>query len=148
MVDRDGSGGRQGPGNRRICGEQPTDRRGYAAAIWDPATGQWTLGASAVKPRLYHSIALLLPDGSVLTGAGGAPGPVKNLNAEMYYPGYLYDGSGQPATRPSLVAAPDLLRLQLNPQFAATVASATPISRVTFVHTGAVTHTFDPGWLI
>ena len=117
----------------------------YAAAIWDPATGQWTVGASAVKPRLYHSIALLLPDGSILTGAGGAPGPVKNLNAEMYYPGYLYDGSGQPAARPSLVAAPDLLQLQLNPQFAAIVASATPISRVTFVHTGAMTHTFDPG---
>ena len=38
----------------------------YAATIWDPATGQWTLGASAVKPRLYHSIAMLLPDGSEL----------------------------------------------------------------------------------
>ena len=58
----------------------------YAATIWNPATGQWTLGASAVKPRLYHSTALLLPDGSVLTAGGGAPGPVKNLNAEIYYP--------------------------------------------------------------
>ena len=55
----------------------------YAAAIRDPVTGQWTLGASAVKPRLYHSTALLLPDGSVLTAGGGAPGPVNNLNAEI-----------------------------------------------------------------
>src|SRR5512132_4550298 len=68
----------------------------YAAMLWDPATGQWTLGASAVKPRLYHSIALLLPDGSVLTGAGGAPGPVNNLTMEVYYPPYLFDASGQP----------------------------------------------------
>ncbi len=44
----------------------------YTAEIWNPATGQWTAGANAAKPRLYHSIALLLPDGSVLTGAGGA----------------------------------------------------------------------------
>ena len=98
----------------------------YAAAIWNPATGQWTLGASAVKARLYHSIALLLPDGSVLTGAGGAPGPVKNLNAEIYYPGYLYDGSEQPAARPSLVAAPSLLQLHLNQQFAAIYSSRRP----------------------
>jgi hypothetical protein len=73
----------------------------YSATIWDPASGRWTVGASAVKPRLYHSIAMLLPNGSVLTAGGGAPGPVKNLNAEIYYPGYLYDASGQPAVRPS-----------------------------------------------
>ena len=88
---------------------------------------------------------MLLPDGSVLTGGGGAPGPVKNLNAEIYYPGYLYNGYGQPAARPSLVTAPGLLQLHLNQQFAATVGSAAPIGRVTFVHTGAVTHTFDSG---
>ena len=117
----------------------------YAAAIWDPVTGQWTLGASAVKPRLYHSTALLLPDGSVLTAGGGAPGPVNNLNAEMYYPPYLYDVSGQPAARPSLVTAPGSVQLHLNQQFAATVGSAAPISRVTLVHAGAMTHTFDSG---
>ena len=32
------------------------------AEIWDPATGQWTLDATGVKARLYHSTALLLPD--------------------------------------------------------------------------------------
>ena len=117
----------------------------YAAEIWDPATGQWTLGANAAKPRLYHSIALLLPDGSVLTGAGGAPGPVSNLNAEIYYPTYLFknDGFGQPAVRPSLVNAPDLLQLSLNSQFAATVGSSDQISRVTLLRTGSVTHAFD-----
>jgi hypothetical protein len=112
----------------------------YAAEIWDPATGQWTLGANAGKPRLYHSIALLLPDGSVLTAGGGVPGPVNNLNAEIYYPPYLYDSAGQPAARPSLVAAPDLLQLSLNQQFAAIVGVGDQISRVTLVRTGSVTH--------
>ena len=117
----------------------------YAAEIWDPATGQWTLGARAAKPRLYHSIAILLPDGSVLTGAGGAPGPVKNLNAEIYYPPYLYDASGQPAARPSLLDAPGVVQLSLNPQFAVTLGGADPISRVTLLHMGAVTHAFELG---
>jgi Galactose oxidase-like, Early set domain/Glyoxal oxidase N-terminus len=115
----------------------------YAVEIWDPTTGRWTFGANAVKPRLYHSIALLLPDGSVLTAGGGAPGPVKNLNAEIYYPGYLYDASGQPAARPSLIDAPSLLQLHFNQQFAASVGSADPISRVTLVRTGSVTHTLN-----
>jgi hypothetical protein len=114
----------------------------YAAEIWDPATGQWTSGASAVKPRLYHSTALLLPDGSVLTGGGGAPGPVKNLNAEIYYPSYLFDGFGQPAARPSIVSTDN--PLHVNQQFAVTVGTADPISRVTLVRTGSVTHAFNP----
>jgi Galactose oxidase-like, Early set domain/Glyoxal oxidase N-terminus len=116
----------------------------YAAEIWDPTTGQWTLGARAVRPRLYHSIALLLPDGSVLTAGGGAPGPVKNLNAEIYYPPYLFGAFGQPAARPSLVNAPGLLQLHLNQQFAVTMGTAEPISRVTLARTGSVTHAFDP----
>ena len=109
----------------------------YAAEIWDPATGQWTLGANAAKPRLYHSIALLLPDGSVLTAGGGAPGPVNNLNAEIYYPPYLYDASGQPATRPSLLSAPAIVQLSVNRQFAAAVGAGNQISRVTLLRTGS-----------
>ena len=61
----------------------------YQVEIWDPATGHWTAGASAAVPRLYHSNALLLTDATVLTGGGGAPGPLANLNAEIYYPPYL-----------------------------------------------------------
>jgi hypothetical protein len=83
----------------------------------------------------------LLPDGSVLTGAGGAPGPVKNLNMELYYPGYLFDAFGQPAVRPSIVNSDTLL--YVNQQFAVTVGSADPISRVTLVRTGSATHAFN-----
>ena len=34
--------------------------------IWSPTTGQWTRGASGQVARLYHSTAMLLPDGSVV----------------------------------------------------------------------------------
>src|SRR5262249_50060432 len=45
----------------------------YQVELYNPKTGNWTLGASAAIPRLYHNSALLLPDGSVLTAGGGAP---------------------------------------------------------------------------
>ncbi len=108
----------------------------------------WTLGACpaacAKIPRLYHSSALLLRDGSVLTGGGGAPGPINELNAEIYYPSYLYlkDGSGNPAPRPTIVAAPG--RLFLGQNFSLTVGSADQIGAVNLVRVGANTHSFDP----
>jgi hypothetical protein len=78
-----------------------------SAEMWNPATGTWTQGASAVNARLYHGSALLLPDASVLIAGGGAPGPLKNLNAEIYYPPYLFDATGARAARPEIISAPD-----------------------------------------
>jgi len=111
----------------------------YKAEIWDPATGHWTAGASATKPRLYHSNSLLLPDASVLTAGGGAPGPVNNLNAEIYYPPYLYGNHGKPAVRPVInTAAPQ--SLLPGDTINITVGSTDQISRLTFVRTGSATH--------
>ena len=38
------------------------------AEIYDPATNTWTAAATAQAARMYHSIALLLPDGRVSRG--------------------------------------------------------------------------------
>ena len=122
----------------------------YPAEILNPVSipPTWTLGvcpaACAKVPRLYHSSALLLPDGSVLTGGGGAPGPTNELNAEIYYPPYLYlqDGSGNPAPRPTIVAAPG--RLFLGQNFSLTVGSNDQIAVVNLVRVGSNTHAFDP----
>lgn len=111
----------------------------YNAEIWDPATGRWTLGAAAAKPRLYHSNALLLTDGTVLTGGGGAPGPVLNLNAEIYYPPYLYAADGTPAARPALLATPR--DVAVGGSLTATVDADTPIERMTLLRAGSATHT-------
>ena len=112
----------------------------YKTETWDPATGAWTVGATAAHPRLYHSNALLLPDATVLTNGGGAPGPVINLNGEIYYPPYLYltDGSGLPAVRPTLASAP--AAITRGQPMVLTVGDGNAISRVTFVRTGSTTH--------
>jgi hypothetical protein len=80
----------------------------YTSEIWNPATGKWRNGATAKRIRTYHSTSLLLPGGSVLTAAGGLPGPEDNFNAEIYYPPYLFskgtDGRVRWADRPQITS--------------------------------------------
>ncbi|WP_374564103.1 galactose oxidase-like domain-containing protein [Ideonella sp.] len=115
----------------------------YDSELWNPTTGTWTMTATATKPRLYHSVSMLMPDGTVLTGAGGAPGPVANLNAEIYFPPYLYkaDGSGLPAVRPVISSAPTASSWGQTVPVA--MADANTVSRLTLVRFGAVTHDFS-----
>ena len=118
------------------------------AEMWDPQTGQWTQGAVGTNARLYHGNALLLPDASVLVAGGGASqaiagpsGPLNNLNAEIYYPPYLFTSSGTAAPRPGIVAAPDWL--DIGKTITVDTAGAASISRVTLVKTGSTTHSFN-----
>lgn len=121
----------------------------YPVELYNPATATWTLGASATIPRLYHSTALLLPDGSVLTAGGGSPAPLvggaNELNAEIYYPPYLYakDGSGNPvpAIRPTIVFAPTTLNL--NQTFTLTMGANDAVGAIHLIRFGANTHSFN-----
>lgn len=119
----------------------------YAAEIWDPATGAWTLGASAAQIRVYHSATLLLPNGAVLSTGGGAPGPVDNLNAELYYPPYLFrsvDGQAQLAPRPVLSSI-SALAFSHGEALQVRLADDTPAARLVLVASGSVTHGFNSG---
>jgi len=129
-------------GGSPVWNETPGANR--SAEIWNPVTGQWTVGAEALQPRLYHSTALLLPDGSVITGGGGAPAPVGEdprgeQNVEVYYPAYLFTASGQRAARPQIDQGPDSFEIGKAFQVGVTGSG---VSRVTLVKTGSVTH----GW--
>jgi galactose oxidase len=54
--------------------------------------------------RVYHSIALLLPDGRVFNGGGGLCGgcDTNHFDAQLYSPPYLFDTKGKLATRPKI----------------------------------------------
>ena len=91
----------------------------YNAERWDPATGQWTTLAAQAVTRQYHSTALLLPDGRVLSSGGGICGTCDQVgylakNAEIFTPPYLFkkDGSGELAPRPEITDAPGDDRLR------------------------------------
>ncbi len=112
----------------------------YDAEIWNPATGQWALGATYTRARLYHSVALLLPDATVMVGGGGAPGPQNNLNHEIFYPPYLFKSDRTEAVRPTITTAPTVVDPGRTVQVS--VSHDRPISKVSLVKSGSVTH----GW--
>jgi len=115
----------------------------YPAELWSPSTGQWRTLASMQVTRQYHSIALLLPDGRVLSAGGGICGTCDAVgylakNAEIFSPPYLFQADGTPAPRPSIGAAPTSTTYGGT----MTIATSDPaaISKVALIRLGAVTH--------
>lgn len=104
--------------------------------IWNPTTKVFTKMAAMIDARLYHSTAMLLPDGSVLSAGGGTPsqfGPDRKT-AQIFYPPYLFAGP-----RPTIVSVPKTLTFNQN--FDMTVTGT--ISQISLMRAGMVTHAFD-----
>lgn len=110
------------------------------AEIWNPDTGEWTtVEVPHERARLYHSTALLLPDGRVMIGGGGAPGARNYTDAEFYSPAYLFEGD-QRAVRPEVTAP---AKIGYNGTF--DLETTSDVSKVTLVRNGSVTHGFNNG---
>jgi Domain of unknown function (DUF1929)/Bacterial Ig domain len=115
----------------------------YPAEQWNPATGQWRTLAPMQITRQYHSTALLLPDGRVLSSGGGICGTCDQVgylakNAEIFSPPYLFQADGTFAPRPTIDAAPASTSYDV----AMEIATGNPASirKVALVRLGAVTH--------
>ena len=105
-----------------------------------PANGPTT--TSAAIGRFYHSNTLLLPDGTVLSTGGGAPGPLTNLNSEIYTPALPAQCRWQSAHR----SAGDHQRpqtLQQGQTFTITLDNADVIQKLELIKFGNGTHSFD-----
>ena len=104
-----------------------------AAELWDPATENWTTLANDDPrfPRLYHSTALLLPDGRVLsTDGNGYP------DTELYSPPYLFNGA-----RPTITSAP--ATVAYGQAFFVGTPDAAAISKIRILRLSSVTHAFN-----
>ncbi len=110
--------------------------------VWSPTTGVWSDTVLAAEPytRDYHSTALLLPDGRILT-AGGDRDPTDRLCPAIFWPPYLFDSNGNLTSPPIIQGVPALITWGRNFKLCATDPSH--ITRVALVRPGAVTHTFD-----
>jgi hypothetical protein len=104
----------------------------YAAELYTPSTGTWTTLASQLGSRGYHSTALLLPNGTVIS-AGSDSGDQYQTYAEIYSPPYLFKGQ-----RPVITSAPATI------DYGAVFNLATPapaaIGSVALIRLDAVTH--------
>ena len=102
--------------------------------IYNPSTEKWTALAPQQASRMYHSTALLLPDGRVLS-AGNTNGPMARY-AEVFSPPYLFKGA-----RPTITAAPSAA--SYNQPLTIDTPDAADIASVTLIKAGSVTHQID-----
>jgi hypothetical protein len=105
-----------------------------ASELFDPETETWTVLAAQIAPREYHSAAVLLPDGRVLS-TGMDSGKWKRTG-EVYSPPYLFRGP-----RPTITSAPSAIA------YGSTFTLATPnaagIRKVALLRPGSVTHSVN-----
>jgi hypothetical protein len=137
--------------------------------LWDPSNpSQWRQmnATTSGVPRVYHSVAMLMPDARVLVGGGGLPyatgettpnnvlckGPNEATNAcrhaghkdiEFFSPPYLFNADGTPAVRPVITDAPSSLAYGQPFTLDVGNVSAEEITQVVLVRLPSVTHTYN-----
>jgi hypothetical protein len=118
------------------------------AELFDPESESFRPAARATIERRYHSTALLLPDATVLKAGshGGFDADttwiVSHLDAELYYPGYLWR-----APRPTILevraGGGQAIGYDRTVEVVARGQNLTSPSRVALARCGSVTHGND-----
>ncbi len=104
----------------------------YSAELYTPKTGVWSVLASQTVQRTYHSTAVLLPDGRVVSSGSDNDQPAE-VSYEIFSPPYLFAGP-----RPIIKSAPT--SLTYGAQFNIGTPNAASITRVALLRPGATTH--------
>jgi galactose oxidase len=129
-----------------------TDRDSvFAPEIFDPNTRTFTALAPTIVPRNYHSVAILLADGTVFSGGGGLcqnkgtdtepPGcheTSDHPNGQIFTPPYLLTGAPRP-----VISSLSSTTIRAGGELRVTVEG--PAEGVTFsmIRIGSVTHTVN-----
>ena len=117
----------------------------FNADLYDPASNSFSSAGANAFPRLYHSIALLLPDATVWVAGGNPQRGTYESHMEIYQPAYLFstdsNGNPMPAPRPTITSAPGAVGYGTT--FTVESPDSFDISSVVLVKAGSVTHAFD-----
>jgi galactose oxidase len=138
------TGGTSGPGFNDQAGAV------HFAERWNPTTESWTTMAPEAKTRTYHSTALLLPSGKVLSSGSGEGGGIlfadSEFSAQLFSPPYLFKSDGSLAVRPSIASSPS--KLSYGQSFTVQTPDAGTVTRGTLIRVSSVTHAFNQSQLI
>jgi Domain of unknown function (DUF1929) len=117
----------------------------FQSEIYDPQAQTWQLAATARVERMYHSVALLLPDGKVISASGNpdkgtvrdwSPDANEELRLEVYSPPYLFGGQH-----------PTIGTVAREWRYGQTIAIESPqagtILWASLIRNGVVTHSFN-----
>src|SRR5690348_11835094 len=111
------------------------------ADLFDANGTSMTSAGQNAFPRLYHSVAILLPDATVLVAGGNPTRGTYEPHMEIYSPAYLFAADGSRAPRPAISSSPG--QIGYGSTFQVGSPDAASISSVVLVRAGAVTHAFD-----
>ncbi|KAK4547542.1 hypothetical protein LTR36_000499 [Oleoguttula mirabilis] len=139
------TGGTSGPRFNDLAEGSPV----HFPELWNPPAngggggGTWTELAPEACDRCYHGVALLLPDGSVLSagsGEGGSPWKVPNpirdnsIKAQRFKPPYFFI-DGNP---PQITGVPK--ETKYGQKFTVVVKGSDQIKRISWIRLPSVTH--------
>ena len=103
------------------------------AELYDPSTRTWTRMAAQQKARLYHSTAILLPDGRVISMGSNPRAKSIEKTVEVFSPPYLFRGE-----RPVITESPEQIRY--GEPFSVKVDEAHHTRQVVLMRPEVVTH--------
>jgi len=118
-----------------------------SADLYDPASTPPNFSSAGTNayPRLYHSVALLMPDATVWVAGGNPQRGSYEQRMEVYQPAYLFttdvNGNAVPANRPTIAGGPPTVNY--GGAFALQTPDAANISSAVLMHAGSATHAFD-----
>ena len=116
--------------------EQDVSQSTMPAEIYNPATNAWTqVETPTVNGRVYHSVAVLLPDGRVVTAGGNPSRDYYESRIEIYSPAYMSQ------TRPTISSAPTTTNY--NARITIQTSQAANIKWVHLIRPMAPTHSLD-----
>jgi hypothetical protein len=120
--------------------DEDTSTLSLNADLYDPGTNTFSSAGGNASQRLYHSVALLLPDATVWLAGGNPSRGTYNRTIEIYQPAYLFNADGTVATRPSITSAPS--SFSYGNTFDVQTPDAASISHIVLIRNGTVTHAF------
>ena len=127
-------------------GGSSVDEQGQYASLqadlYDPVANTFSSAGANTYPRLYHSVALLLPNATVWLAGGNPTRGTYEQHMEIYQPAYLFTSSGGSATRPSIKSGTPT-SIAYGSKFTVNTSQVSSIASVVVVRMGAVTHAFN-----